>query len=269
MKSTIKRVLFYLVLGFVTTWLVAWGLAMLPRVVQSGYVDRHLIGGFKDDNDVFYNHFREDSRWIGVKEDRFSVVKVRNNQDTPVEFTVANRSWWILETGLSRFDEIDLSYDLMDNLDDSSIEFPRTNSSYSNVRFGWPYLSHEAQGAVHQLPSLGPLTGKEYQKVTGAFCTKIPKPPPLPPSAPASAQIFIQVYTVLSFSERMFFPYNPLWSGLLVNTLFYAFIFFIFTSTKRAYRHARRLRKGKCPICAYDLQYDNTLGCPECGWRKA
>ena len=33
--AIIKRTLFYLVLGFITAWLVAWGLAMVPRVMQA------------------------------------------------------------------------------------------------------------------------------------------------------------------------------------------------------------------------------------------
>lgn len=36
----------------------------------------------------------------------------------------------------------------------------------------------------------------------------------------------------------------------------------------RTPRSARRIRRGHCPHCSYDLLSDFSRGCPECGWGK-
>ena len=85
----------------------------------------------------------------------------------------------------------------------------------------------------------------------------------------------------------------PIWTGFVIDTLFYAAIWFIlffgFTSAKRLIRSKR----GRCPRCGYDLRggvtSDKRLaiseedlatrkpqgssltpssGCPECGWNR-
>ncbi len=39
-------------------------------------------------------------------------------------------------------------------------------------------------------------------------------------------------------------------------------------ATTRASRSARRINRGHCPRCSYDLLADFSRGCPECGWGK-
>jgi len=101
-------------------------------------------------------------------------------------------------------------------------------------------------------------------------------------------------------------PLRPIWPGFLIDTLFYAAIwfgvFFGFSSAKRFIR----VRRGRCPRCGYDLRGNRveqvsdlrgsgrlsephespgaparragetshgsesraTAGCPECGWNR-
>jgi hypothetical protein len=63
-------------------------------------------------------------------------------------------------------------------------------------------------------------------------------------------------------------PLRPIWPGFVIDTLFYAAIwfgvFFGFASAKRAIRRAR----GRCPRCGYDLRRNFSGGCPECGWGR-
>ena len=33
-------------------------------------------------------------------------------------------------------------------------------------------------------------------------------------------------------------------------------------------REKRRMRRGLCPLCNYDLRGDLAAGCPECGWNR-
>jgi len=64
---------------------------------------------------------------------------------------------------------------------------------------------------------------------------------------------------------RMALPLRPIWPGFLIDTLFYAAIwfgvFFGFTSAKRFIR----AKRGRCPHCGYDLRGQLAAGCPECG----
>jgi len=63
-------------------------------------------------------------------------------------------------------------------------------------------------------------------------------------------------------------PLRPIWSGFLINTLFYAPIWFgLFFGFTRAKRFVRTQR-GRCPRCGYDLRGQMHTGCPECGWNR-
>lgn len=64
-------------------------------------------------------------------------------------------------------------------------------------------------------------------------------------------------------------PNRVLWSGMIVNELFYVLLI---VSTFFSWRYGRRWirrRRGRCPQCAYDLRGDLASGCSECGWKRA
>ncbi len=60
-------------------------------------------------------------------------------------------------------------------------------------------------------------------------------------------------------------PYYPIWSGLVLNTAFYALLFFIFVRLAKGTRQLLRFREGKCPRCGYDLVMNFSQPCSECG----
>ena len=63
-------------------------------------------------------------------------------------------------------------------------------------------------------------------------------------------------------------PLRPIWPGFAINTAFYAFVLWLLFATSFALRRRRRIRRGLCPNCAYDLRGAGTRGgaaCPECG----
>ena len=63
-------------------------------------------------------------------------------------------------------------------------------------------------------------------------------------------------------------PILPIPFGFVIDTCFYGalwtipFLGFSFMSARI------RRRRGRCPICAYDLRGDMDRGCPECGWNR-
>ncbi|MCA9281529.1 MAG: hypothetical protein H6812_12575 [Phycisphaeraceae bacterium] len=70
------------------------------------------------------------------------------------------------------------------------------------------------------------------------------------------------------YGTRFSLPYRPRFPGLIVNTLFYAALWFGLTTGWRAMKHRWRMHRGRCPKCKYDLARDFSTGCPECGWRR-
>ncbi len=62
-------------------------------------------------------------------------------------------------------------------------------------------------------------------------------------------------------------PLRPLLPGFAINTIFYAAILWLIFIVPFALRRQRRINRGLCPQCAYDLRgrspQSNT--CPECG----
>ena len=60
-------------------------------------------------------------------------------------------------------------------------------------------------------------------------------------------------------------PYEPIWPGFSINTIFYAAIvwmLFVFPLVLR--RHVRR-KRGQCAACGYSLRKNVSEKCPECG----
>jgi len=255
MKQAIKRVVVYLLLGFLMSWLVAWGLAMLPRVYSFGFQDRS--GVFLRENEPPWGEqiIVINTRWVGAEEYQFfSMGRLKAGLDNySIVPTYSRHIWWIIAPKHSSIENQYEWHVLNAKFSDrKQLVIP---SSYSILRYGFPYLSHEVRALSERTNTPSGLT--TLPTISGGFCRKIP----------SSAAPLRNISTV-PFARYIYLPFFPIWRGLLYNTLFYALIFFTLISTKQAFRHARRLRKGKCPICNYDLRFDNTLGCPECGWRK-
>ena len=70
--------------------------------------------------------------------------------------------------------------------------------------------------------------------------------------------------------SRRALPMLPIWSGFLVDSLFYGgilyAIFLLLTGSRRLARYCR----GRCPRCGYEWKNagDNIPGCPECGFGR-
>lgn len=270
--AIIKRTLFYLVLGFITAWLVAWGLAMVPRVTYAGYFSWSVrysnpfqgIGDrvYPKDYDPSNEPTPElltimDSRWIGVQEVQYFVDSRSQSIANIGTSAEISSPWWMLTIHEQRlgvnWQWINLKEEFRS--DSSGIQL----TDYAILRYGFPFMSHETHAAYRR--SRTPSTGwQEKLSANGIITQEIP---------PYTASVWNRRDQRLPFAELIYLPYIPLWLGLMSNTLFYAIVFWVLISAKRSFCHARRFRKGKCPMCAYDLLYDNTLGCPECGWHKA
>ncbi len=62
-------------------------------------------------------------------------------------------------------------------------------------------------------------------------------------------------------------PTRPIWPGFAINTVFYAVVLWLLFAAPFVVRRWRRIRRGLCPKCAYDLRGSvvGSQACPECG----
>jgi hypothetical protein len=69
---------------------------------------------------------------------------------------------------------------------------------------------------------------------------------------------------VVQLGERPL-PVRPLWPGFAINTIFYAAILRLPFAALGTLRRRRRIKRGLCPGCGYDLRGSASLTSPECG----
>ena len=63
-------------------------------------------------------------------------------------------------------------------------------------------------------------------------------------------------------------PLQPIWIGFIIDLIFYAAVCLILILNASLLNRYRRLLRGRCPNCAYDLRGDSGGGCSECGWGR-
>ncbi len=73
------------------------------------------------------------------------------------------------------------------------------------------------------------------------------------------------VWIVREHPNAIYLPLAPIWSGLFLNTLFYAAILWLLITGPFALRRITRHKRGLCVTCAYDLRGAEHEACPECG----
>tara|TARA_R110002073_G_scaffold118918_5_gene259289 strand:- start:232043 stop:232852 length:810 start_codon:yes stop_codon:yes gene_type:complete len=254
--AIIKRTLFYLVLGFVMSWVVASALALMPHAIGPGRFSYSQQSTAMPRSPKAITYFLYDSRWIGVWEQQYSTQR---RTPPPRRLGVAGppmQLWWAWEpvkpVGSTTLTFLDLRETFrglettQDSEQDSETPAQTDMLSFAEIKYGWPALSHRVRGAYNE--SVSNIDNSFKSKAHGGVGLPITKPG--------------------AMSGSIAFPYQPIWTGLIINTLFWSIIIATLLSIKRAFRHARRMRKGQCPLCSYDLEYVSVNGCPECGWRK-
>ena len=80
----------------------------------------------------------------------------------------------------------------------------------------------------------------------------------------AVAGIGSEQHDGLAIAERKL-PKQVSWPGFAINTAFYAVALWLLFAAPLALRRRRRIKRGLCPKCAYDLRGTQTGVCPECG----
>lgn len=256
-------------LGFVTSWLVASGLALLPRVAEAGYFSyaEHRTDPFWNIGDrsgpaldPSAGSFLDvqttlERRWVGAQEIRVFSDPHRVPPPTPGMYVEITSPWWAWSV---RRPYVSDWFELLHHIQEIASDPPPDHYTDKVVlSYGFPLMSHEVRATYTH--SMNQAAKPDAFVVRGALTRRIP---------PYTDPVWSRVNGGLPFAELVFLPYAPLWWGLAINTVFYALLFWLVVATVRAHRQLSRLRRGRCPVCRYDLRYDLTRGCPECGWRR-
>ena len=91
---------------------------------------------------------------------------------------------------------------------------------------------------------------------------------PTPISIPLLEDGLVIRPPLLGVSASKVLPYEPIWPGFAINTVFYALGGWLLFAGPFVVRRWRRIRRGLCPKCAYDLRGSDSPACPECGATK-
>ena len=70
-------------------------------------------------------------------------------------------------------------------------------------------------------------------------------------------------FEVRSDNRRIEFPWKPMWPGFAANTMLYSLVIVTTCLAARAFRRARRRRRGLCVECGYPVGVSEA--CSECG----
>jgi len=228
----VRLIILCIALGFVTTVAVAWLAAWLPQPKWTPqFVER-------DHAPVpLYAIVWELVAWGAVRRDWF-VTTGNPRVSSPSELEDPRITRRVARLKRSRLSGPEWG-DAGDVLASPS-KFAEDGNEHAT---GWPLLS--AWYSLQRQPFSGRTT------VEGGIAL---------PYAPKGRYLPVSTYQLRAL------PLRPIWTGLLVNTVFYAALWFIPLGGVGLVRRWRRRRRGQCPRCAYDLAgLTSGQPCPECG----
>ena len=237
---------FSLGLGLCTSILVAWGLALIPHQLGPANARSVQMLWPEDDGTQRSIYFNE-HRWVGVLEQQYHTTRRTRARTNPQQINI----WWAWSPLTPKHNIIE----------DSTKHFERFNlaspdtSVISVTRCGFPALALRCSTLIDD--SAPQFDGTYPTQAHGAFLDRI------------DAAALMGKPSVWPHAQHLWFPYQPIWSGLAINTVSYAVLIFLLARLARSVRHARRMHRGRCPYCTYELGFDFSDGCPECGWRHS
>lgn len=245
LRARIRAWVTLLLLGIVVNLLVSWSLLLIPR--WSDAADLRVIQQRTANTEHQYPAtFSAIHQWLGVHEHQFYLTQRSRSRPVPMR----SRIFWTWLPWDQDPDPVTRANELFAMF---APEHP-DNAVVSTTRVGFPALTLQTHTLVEDFAFL-PNGALPTQSRNG-FLERIDglagatKPP------------------IFSHAQFTLFPYQPIWIGFAINTVFYTLVALAFTWSIRQFKHARRMRRGRCPFCAYELHHDFRDGCSECGWRR-
>jgi hypothetical protein len=232
LRRVLRLVVLPLLLGLVTTWLIAWGCGLWGQP-RSGPGDS--VGLFPDDSpDGVIHLVMGRTRGYGV--DVFGVqlmLAPTDSQGDGSHFKEFARfdvlpCWTHTYRRWASGQAFPAAVPVYDPRDGAGL-------MWSEMACGWPF---PALRCMSIMMGDGVLGGLPPPKWLPAWRN----PPPMPAV-----------------------PYHPVWSGLLLNTLLFAAVWSGAGVFSGIVLRRWRISQGHCPSCRYDLRGCPDSICPECG----
>jgi len=261
MKRWTFRILFFLILysggGVVTTVGVAWGLALWP--VGSLIPKQSETSSFVED--VGFIRVITVTR---VGEDRIILQRLLVGGGRPWYVTMQRSAALrdLSDEATQRRTDVDLQdfvypdgFVFVNDLEQILISrphFPGTTMFDVMVdsRIGWPWRSLSARLRPHA----------ERHRLANTFEWTL--------VSPSDAILLGGGLRGNLPPDSAFLPLRPILPGFMINTLFYAAMWFGIFFGVAALRRFVRKKRGRCVKCSYDLRGQFDRGCPECGWGR-
>jgi hypothetical protein len=259
-RSLIFRLTLCLVLGAITTWLVAWALA---TAVWAGWLQPKFQGR-SSEFAVKEPYLITRSRSVNRIQTSEDWRLTRLDRDDPMSMSAQRKVTRLL----AKTDEpsTESSETPVNLLKMARVPSPTRRNSLSTEfrRSGLPRLLDDTTWMmIHHTTDGWPWRCLSRAKTIDGV------------GSYPSVYWTLHIVELDRFSpkyrrpETLALPLHPIWPGLLLNAGFYGAIWAMPLVCLPLLRTRRRRRKGRCPRCGYDLKHALEPGCPECGWRRS
>lgn len=254
MRKCAARIAVFLFLGALANVGVAWSCA-------------YFVGT----QELEYGHYKLQSTWH---------IKNKNYRGTVRSFSgIGSRSWhlplndpyyeeeWVTADGSDVFPP----WSRLSRLPPVMEEFlPLESSSMQEEAHGWPLLTAHCDWKSTRVDVM-PRLSMSYlffrkDELRGGIDLRILRESksllsfPLRPPDEREGWFFY-----LSDQRDIVLPFHPIWSGLIINTLFYTALIWGVVSGPGVARRAFRKYRNRCPACAYPI--GTSAICTECGYQ--
>jgi len=271
------RISLYLLLGVVTTVAVAWGLAFCVTWTTEADKEGTIVRG--------------DVVWLAAAQWTFGTVRFRSVVSQVEEGAEAKYLPWttpaapdeLTNDSIPAWSRMSRPY-TSDELGPVSRSAPRQVlqtpdlGKADEVAFGWPCLCLRSHVSVSSIEIRASSSTQSWRHVesdrfwyTADDGQRYVEP--LEPGDGVRGGVMLKTqFNTANLAPWLehyrVLPLRPIFPGFLVNTLFYAVIWFgIFFGVGFVKRVLRR-KRGRCVKCSYDLRGEFDSGCPECGWER-
>jgi hypothetical protein len=244
-RKHLSRFFWLITAGFVLNLLISWGLLTIPRWTAAANI-RTLQARNTNIEDGYDSVYFAQRQWFGILERQYHLTRRGRSQPIPKRISM----YWTWHPFEPTSNAISTANSLFDDFKPVNPD----NAIISSTRVGFPALALQAETLIDDSTSLPNKT--LVTDTRSGFITRV------------DAAIANYKPGVWSHAQHLLFPYRPIWIGILINTIFYTLCILIAAWLLRSIRHARRMHRGCCPYCTYELHHDFRNGCPECGWRR-
>ncbi len=260
-RSLIFRLTLCLLLGAVTSWLVAWGLATAvwagwwqPKsliwsndeiAVKEPYLIERMQSIDRFETSEGWTITRLDREDTRSRSARIEVERLRAREGEPSK----ESSQKVILPGLPS------AFTGPTRRDSLATEFGRSHLSQLLEGEAWTMIHHTANGWPWLCLSRARASNGIRNQRSSHWTLRI--------DAIARTSLISGAPIPLEL------PLHPIWPGMLFSAGFYGTLWAVPLVGVPLLRTHRRRRKGRCPRCGYDLKHAFDPGCPECGWGRS